>query len=56
MYRFSPGFTGRLGAAIEIGAMTYVDLGVGLSMSFPGDFWDRNEKWIEPYIGFMHRR
>ena len=56
VYRFTPGFSGRLGAAIEIGAMTYVDLGFGLSMSFPGSFFDRNEKWIEPYIGFMHRR
>jgi hypothetical protein len=55
VYRFTPGFSGRVGTAIELGNSVYVDFGVGLSMSFEGDFFDRNESWVEPYVGVMRR-
>ena len=55
VYRFTPGFSGRAGLAVELARGTYVDLGVGLSMSFEADFFDDNEVWVEPYLGVLQR-
>src|SRR5262249_35578005 len=56
IYYFSPGFTGRLGLAIKIVERFYIDVNVGLGMTFKGQFWNHNENWIEPMVAFMFRR
>lgn len=55
VYRFTPGFSGRAGIAVDLAAGLYIDLGVGMSMSFEGDFFDENMTWMEPYLGVLHR-
>jgi hypothetical protein len=55
VYRFTPGFSGRAGVAVQLRGSLYIDVGAGLSMSFEGDFFDRNEKWVEPYLGITQR-
>lgn len=55
VYRFTPGFSGRIGTGIELVSSIYLDLGLGVSMSFEGDFFDKNRAWLEPYLGVMHR-
>jgi hypothetical protein len=56
VYRFTPGFSGRLGLAVHIAQGLYVDLGMGASMSFEGDFFESNQAWVEPYAGVLMRR
>jgi hypothetical protein len=55
VYKFTPGFTGRVGAAIEVRNGLYVDLGVNVSMTFAGDFFESNQTWVEPFLGVMQR-
>jgi hypothetical protein len=55
VYKFTPGFSGRLGTAIDVARGVYLDLGVGMSMSFEGDFFDNNEVWLEPFMGVGYR-
>lgn len=55
VYRFSPGFSGRVGTAIEIRDSFYLDLGMGVSMTFEGNFFESNQAWLEPFIGVMQR-
>jgi hypothetical protein len=55
VYEFTPGFSGRLGAAIEVRNGLYVDVGVNVSMSFEGDFFEENQSWVEPFLGVMQR-
>jgi hypothetical protein len=56
VYRFTPGFSGRLGLAVHIMQGVYFDFGMGASMSFAGDFFDQNQSWIEPFAGVLMRR
>jgi hypothetical protein len=56
VYRFTAGFSARGGLAVHVANGMYVDLGMGLSMSFQGDFFDRNEVWLEPFVGMAYRR
>jgi hypothetical protein len=56
VYEFTPGFSGRLGLAVYLGQGLYVDLGMGLSMSFQGEFFSKNQTWIEPFLGLAYRR
>jgi hypothetical protein len=55
VYRFTPGFSWRAGTAIELARAIYIDVGLGVSMSFQGDFFDDNQAWVEPYVGVTHR-
>jgi len=55
VYEFAPGLSGRLGAAVEITQGVYFDLALGMSMSTEGDFFKRNEYWIEPFAGIGYR-
>jgi hypothetical protein len=56
VYEFTPGFSGRLGSLIHVRHGVYADFGLGVSMSFKGDFFDRNEVWFEPFVGIAYRR
>lgn len=56
VYRFTPGFSGRVGSLVHVRHGVYVDFGLGVSMSFEGDFFDRNEVWMEPFLGVAYRR
>ena len=55
VYEFSPGFSGKVGSAVHIAGGFYVDIGLDISMSFEGKFFDRNEWWMEPFVGVLHR-
>jgi hypothetical protein len=55
VYHFTPGFSGRVGTAIHLGRGVDLDLGLGVSMSFAGDFFENNKAWAEPYLGILHR-
>jgi hypothetical protein len=55
VYRFTPGFSGRVGAAVEVRNGLYIDLGVNVSMTFQGDFFEENQVWVEPFLGVMQR-
>lgn len=55
VYYFTPGFSGRLGLAIRAKQTFYLDLGVGMSMSFAGAFFPDETSWLEPYIGITQR-
>jgi hypothetical protein len=55
VYRFTPGFTGRIGTTIALGRHTSIDAGLGMTMSFEGNFFESNQSWVEPYLGVVHR-
>jgi hypothetical protein len=58
VYRFTPGFHGRLGGQLPMRATSsaYLDLGVEVGMSFPGDFFLENQTWVTPYLGLGFKR
>jgi hypothetical protein len=56
VYHFTPGFSGRVGTAIYLKQGVYVDLGMAVSMSFEGDFFAKNQMWLEPFAGLLFRR
>jgi hypothetical protein len=56
VYRFTPGFSGRVGTSVDLKRGINIDFGLGASMSFKGDFFDRSEVWLEPYAGVGYRR
>jgi len=53
--RFAPGFTGKVGLGIHLKNAIYLDVGMKYSLSGPGQFFDRTEWWVEPFIGFIYR-
>ncbi len=53
--RFAPGFTGKGGLAIRLKGAMYLDVGLQYSMSGKGNFFDRTQWWLEPFIGFIYR-
>ena len=56
VYRFTPGFTGRGGLALEAKQGIYVDLGLRYSFTGKGDFFQQSRWWLTPYIGVLVRR
>jgi opacity protein-like surface antigen len=52
---FAPGFTGKAGLGIHLKNAMYLDVGFQYSMSGKGDFFNRTEWWLEPFIGFIYR-
>jgi hypothetical protein len=56
VYKFTPGFTGRLGTAIDLAGGVYLDVGLGMAMTFEGEFFDDKEVWLEPFLGIGFRR
>jgi hypothetical protein len=55
VFRFTPGFTAKLGIAFRIKQGAHIDLGVKYSYSGAGDFFLRREQWVTPYVGFFFR-
>ncbi|MGB5811182.1 MAG: hypothetical protein WBG86_11665 [Polyangiales bacterium] len=56
VYRFTPGFTGRVGMGFRARGGFYVDVGLRYSLSGKGDFFLQKEWWLTPYVGVMLRR
>jgi len=53
--QFAPGFTGKAGVGIHLKNAMYLDVGFQYSMSGKGDFFDRTQWWVEPFVGFIYR-
>lgn len=53
--KFAPGFTGKVGLGIHLKNAIYLDVGMKYSMSGKGNFFDRQEWWVEPFVGFIYR-
>jgi len=55
IFRFTPGFTAKVGIAFRVKQGAHIDLGFKYSYSGAGDFFLRREQWITPYLGFFFR-
>ena len=55
VFRFTPGFTAKLGLAFLVKQGAHIDVGVKYSLSGAGDFFTRREHWFTPYLGFFFR-
>jgi len=55
VFRFTPGFTAKLGIAFRIKRGAHIDLGAKYSYSGAGQFFTRAEQWVTPYLGFFFR-
>ncbi|MEM9727045.1 MAG: hypothetical protein AAF997_00570 [Myxococcota bacterium] len=55
VFRFTPGFTAKAGIALRLRGGKHIDLGLKYSLTGPGDFFNRREQWITPYVGFLIR-
>lgn len=55
VFRFTPGFTAKLGIAFRVKRGAHIDLGVKYSYSGAGDFFLRSRQWVTPYVGFFFR-
>ncbi len=53
--QFAPGFSGKAGLGIHLKKAMYLDVGFQYSMSGKGDFFNRTQWWVEPFIGFIYR-
>jgi hypothetical protein len=53
--KFTPGFTGRGGVAVHLKGSIYLDVGFQYSFSGRGFFFDRQQWWVEPFVGFIYR-
>jgi len=56
IYRFTPGFTGKVGVALEIKRGIHIDVGTKYSLSGKGNFFFRTEWWLTPFVGVLVRR
>lgn len=56
IYRFTPGFTGKVGLAFEIKRGVKIDVGMKYSLSGKGAFFEQTEWWLTPYVGVLVRR
>ncbi len=56
VYRFTPGFTGRVGFGFQVKRGIFIDVGLRYSMSGKGNFFPEREWWLTPYAGIMLRR
>ena len=53
--KFAPGFTGKAGIGIHLKGSVYLDVGLQYSLSGKGNFFERVQWWVEPFIGFIYR-
>ncbi len=53
--QFAPGFSGKVGVGIHLKGSMYLDVGFQYSMSGKGNFFEREQWWAEPFIGFIYR-
>jgi hypothetical protein len=56
VYRFSPGYTGRVGIGIRAAKAFHIDLGFAWSLTGKGDFFHQKFWALSPYVGFLFRR
>jgi hypothetical protein len=57
VYRFTPGFTGRAGVAMNIKESgVHIDVGFQYSFTGKGNFFDQTGWWLSPYVGVLVRR
>ena len=56
VYRFTPGFTGKVGLAFEIKRGVKIDVGMKYSLTGKGDFFAQTRWWLTPYVGVLVRR
>ncbi len=54
LYRFAPGFHGRIGLQIRVAPRADLEIGFGAGYSFRGQFFESNRSWIEPSVGFTY--
>jgi hypothetical protein len=55
VFRFTPGFTGKVGIAFRVRQGIHVDVGLKYSLSGKGDFFFGKEQWLTPYVGILIR-
>jgi hypothetical protein len=56
VYRFTPGFTGKAGAAFEIKESgVHIDVAFQYSFTGKGNFFERSGWWLAPVIGVLVR-
>ncbi len=53
--QFAPGFSGKAGLGIHLKGSVFLDVGFQYSMSGTGNFFERQQWWAEPFIGFIYR-
>ena len=51
----APGFTGKAGLGIHLKGRMYLDVGFQYSMSGKGNFFERTQWWMQPFVGFIYR-
>lgn len=56
VFRFTPGFTGKVGLAFEIKRGVKIDVGMKYSLTGKGDFFVESRWWLSPYVGVLVRR
>jgi len=57
VYRFTPGFTGKAGAAFQIKESgVHIDVGFQYSFTGKGNFFDQTGWWLSPFVGVLVRR
>ena len=56
-FRFTPGFSGRVGMqyAVDESGRFNVDIGLKVGFTGPGDFFEEQEYWLSPYAGLTFR-
>lgn len=53
--KFAPGFTGKAGLGIRLKGAMFLDVGFQYSMSGKGQFFERTQWWMAPFVGFFYR-
>ncbi len=56
VYRFTPGYTGRVGIGIRAAKAFHIDLGFAWSLTGKGDFFEQKFWALSPYAGVLFRR
>ena len=54
VYRFTPGFHGRIGMQIRVAPHADLEVSFGAGYSFRGQFFPENHSWLEPALGFTY--
>ncbi|MFZ1863720.1 MAG: hypothetical protein WAU39_05815 [Polyangiales bacterium] len=54
VYRFTPGFHGRIGIQIRVAPQADLEVSFGAGYSFRGQFFPENRSWLEPALGFTY--
>jgi len=55
VFRFTPGFTAKVGLAFRIKQGAHIDVGAKYSFSGTGSFFRDRQQWVTGYLGFFIR-